>query len=150
MANKPWKPRKTMKTLDFVCPWKNTLETLKLHPTPEKLCSEANFSCINFWPCSAVAFFISVMQGRRIYEVIGGGGKNSVSFVMWQAASFSINGHKISSKRQNERWMGTEDLNLIIIFSENIVKRTLEKPLKFGRKPPGKPWKRISLHCLPP
>ena len=49
-------------------PWK----TLKLHPTPEKLCSEADFPCINFWPCSAVAFFIPVVQGRRIYEVIGG------------------------------------------------------------------------------
>ena len=35
------------------------------------------------------------------------GGKNSVSFVMWQAASFSNNGHKISSKTQNESWMGT-------------------------------------------
>ena len=35
------------------------------------------------------------------------GGKNSVSYVMWQAASFSINGHEISSKAQNERWMGT-------------------------------------------
>ena len=34
-------------------------------------------------------------------------GKNSVSFVMWQAASFSNNEHKISSKMQNERWMGT-------------------------------------------
>ena len=50
-------------------PWK----TLKLHPNPEKLCSEADFTCINFWPCSAVAFFIPVMHGRRIYEVIGGG-----------------------------------------------------------------------------
>ena len=26
------------------------------------------------------------------------GGKNSVSFVMWQATSFSNNGHKISFK----------------------------------------------------
>jgi len=67
VANKPWKPWKTLKTLDSVCPWK----TLKLHPTPEKLCSEADFPCIDFWPCSAVAF-IPVMQGRRIYEVIGG------------------------------------------------------------------------------
>ena len=35
------------------------------------------------------------------------GGKNSVSFVVWQAASFSNKGHKISSKMQNERWMDT-------------------------------------------
>ena len=34
-------------------------------------------------------------------------GKNSVSFVMWQAASFYNNGCTISSKIQNERWMGT-------------------------------------------
>jgi len=49
-------------------PWK----TLKLHPTPEKLCSEADFPYINLWPCSAVAFFIPVMQGRRIYDVVRG------------------------------------------------------------------------------
>ena len=35
------------------------------------------------------------------------GGKNSVSFVMWQAASFSNSGNKISSRAQNERWIGT-------------------------------------------
>ena len=34
------------------------------------------------------------------------GGRSSVSFVMWQAAPFSIIGHKISSNTQNERWMG--------------------------------------------
>ena len=51
-------------------PGKITWKTLKLHPNPEKLCSEADFPFINFWPCSAVAFFIPVMQGRRIYEVI--------------------------------------------------------------------------------
>ena len=55
------------------------------------------------------------------------GGKYNVSFVMWQAVSFSNNRHKISSKTQNERWMGT-DLYGIIIFLENIVKRTLENP----------------------
>ena len=49
-------------------PWK----TLKLHPTPEKLCSEADFPCINVWPCNAGAFFVAVMQGRRIYEVVRG------------------------------------------------------------------------------
>jgi len=57
-------------------PWK----TLKLQPTPEELCSEADFPCLTFWPCSAVAFFIPVSQGRRIYEVIGGGVINSISF----------------------------------------------------------------------
>ena len=58
-------------------PWK----TLKLQPTPEKLCSEVDFPRINFWPCSSATFFIPVTQGRRIYDVIGG--KNSVSFVVW-------------------------------------------------------------------
>jgi len=57
------------------------------------------------------------------------GGKNSVSFVMWQAASFSNNGHKISCKTQNEGgWVRAEDIYGIIIFFENIVKRTLEYP----------------------
>ena len=40
------------------------------------------------------------------------GGKNSISFVMWQAASFSINGHKSSSKMQNEKWMGTGRISI--------------------------------------
>ena len=35
------------------------------------------------------------------------GGKNSMSFVVWYAASFSNNGNKISSNAQNERWAGT-------------------------------------------
>ena len=35
------------------------------------------------------------------------GSKSSVSFVEWQAASFSNKRYKISSKTQNERWMGT-------------------------------------------
>ena len=34
-------------------------------------------------------------------------GKNSISFVLWQAAYFSNKGRKISSKTQNVRWMGT-------------------------------------------
>ena len=60
-------------------PWK----ALKFQPTPEKLCSEVDFPRIKFWPCSAGTFFIPVTQGMRIYEVIGGGGENSMSFVVW-------------------------------------------------------------------
>ena len=40
----------------------------------------------------------------------------------------------------------SEDLYLIIIFVESIVKNTL----KLGRQSPGKPWKIISFHCWPP
>ena len=80
VAKKPWKPWKTLqKPWILFAPGKSPWKTLKLQPTPEKLCSETDFPCINFWPCSAVAFFIPLMQGRSIYEVIGGGGKNSVS-----------------------------------------------------------------------
>ena len=60
---KPW---------TLFAPGKIPRKTLKLQPTPEKICSEADFPRINFWPCSAVAFFIPVTQGRRVYEVIGG------------------------------------------------------------------------------
>ena len=78
------------------------------------------------------------------------GGKNCISFVMWEAASFSNNGHKISSKRQNERWMGTGRRS---IWDDYIFRKHNQmypgKPLKFGRKSPGKPWKRISFHCWP-
>ena len=84
-------------------------------------------------------------------EVIGGGGKNSVSFVMWQAASFSNNGHKILSKTQNERWMGTGRRSVCDNYIFRKHSQTYPgKLLKFGRKFPGKPWKRISFHCWPP
>ena len=67
------------------------------------------------------------------------GGKSTVSFVMWQAASFSINGHKISSKTQNEMWMGT---GRRYICDNYIFRKHSQaypgKPLKFGRKSPGK------------
>ena len=68
------------------------------------------------------------------------GGKNSVSFDMWQAASFSNNGLKISSKMQNEMWMGTGRRS---IWDDYIFRKHSQKSpgksLKFGRKP----WKRI-------
>jgi len=72
VANKPWTPWKTLKNPGFSLPLEIPWKTPKLQPTPEKLCSEVDFPRINFWPCSAFAFFIPVMQGRRIYEVIGG------------------------------------------------------------------------------
>ena len=73
------------------------------------------------------------------------GGKNSLSFVMWQAASFSNNRHKISSKTQNERWMA-EDLYGIIIFFENIVKPTLN----LAKIPLENPGKEFHFYCWPP
>ena len=57
------------------------------------------------------------------------GGENSILFVTWQAASFSNNRRKISSKTQNERWMGTGRRSIWDnLFFENIVKCTLENP----------------------
>ena len=77
-------------------------------------------------------------------------GKNSVSFVMWQAACFSNNGHKISSKMQNERWMGAGRSICDNYIFRKHSQTYRGKPLKFGRTSPGKPWKRISFHCCPP
>ena len=68
-------------------------------------------------------------------------GRSNVSFVIWQAASFYNNGHKMSSKTQNERWMGTGRRS--ILDNHVFRKHSPEypgKPLKFGRKSPGKPW----------
>jgi len=69
VANKPWE---SLRNPGFCLALEIRWKTLKLHPTPEKLCSEADFPYINLWPCSAVAFFIPVMQGRRIYDVVRG------------------------------------------------------------------------------
>jgi len=70
------------------------------------------------------------------------GGKNSVSFVMWQAASFSIHGHKISSKTQNERWrwMGTGGRSIC----DNYIFR------KHSQTHPGNPkiWQKIPWKTL--
>ena len=64
---------------------------------------------------------------------------------------FSNNGQKISSKTQNERWMGTGGKSICdnYIFRKHSQKSP-GKHLKFDRKSPGKPWKRISFHCWPP
>ena len=125
-------------------PWK----TLKLHPTPEKLCSEAYFPCMNFWPCSAVAFFIPVMQRRRIYEVIGG--KTAYHLSCGKQPLFPTT-DKISCKTQNESWMGTGRRS---IWDNYIFRKHSQinpgKSLKFCRKSPEKPYKRISFHCWPP
>ena len=48
-------------------------------------------------------------------------------------------------------WVQAEDLYVITIF---FLKKNRQKypgkPLKFGRKSPGKPWKRSSFYCWPP
>ena len=119
-------PGRPSKTLDFVCPWK----TLKLQPTPENLCSGANFPCLNFWPCGAFAFFTPVTQGKRIY---------------------AITDTKFQAKTQNERWIGTGRRSICdnSIFRKHSQKYP-GKPLNLGRKSAGKPWKRNSSHCWPP
>ena len=71
-------------------------------------------------------------------------GKNSVPFVIWQAASLSNNRHKISSKTQNERWVGTSRRSIWYNYIFQKHSQTYPgKPLKFGRKSPGKPWKKF-------
>ena len=56
-------------------------------------------------------------------------GKNSISFVMWQAASFPSTNTQVQVKRRTKGgWVQTEDLYVIIIFCEKIVKLSLENP----------------------
>ena len=79
------------------------------------------------------------------------GGKNSVSFVMWQAAYFSNNGHTISNKTQNEMRMGTSRRSICDNYIFRKHSQTYPgEPLKFSRQSPGKLLKRISFHCWPP
>ena len=141
---RPWKPWILLPPPREI-PWK----LLKLQHTPEKLCSEADFPRVNVWSCSAVAFYLPVTLRRRIYETIGG--KNSVSFVVWEVASFPNNRRKISSKAQ-WKWMytGRRSIHDNHNFPWKHSQIYPGKPLKFGRNYPGKPWKRISFHCSPP
>jgi len=91
----PWK---TLKNPGFSLPLeKYPGKPWNYNIPPEELCTEADFPRVNFWTCSTVGFFIPVTQWARINEAIEG--KNSVSFVVWQAATFSNNRHKISSKK---------------------------------------------------
>ena len=70
------------------------------------------------------------------------GDKNSVSYVMWHAASFSNNEHKISSKTQNERWMGTGRRSVCDNYIFRKHSQTYPgKPLKFDRNPLENPGK---------
>ena len=110
----------------FFAPGKIPWKTLKLQPTSEKSCSEADFPRINCWPCSAVTSFYPCNAGEE--------------------------DHTISSKAQNERWMGTDRRSICDnhIFPRKQNQKCPGKPLKFNRKSPGKPWKRISFHCWPP
>jgi len=58
---------------------------------------------------------------------------------------------KISCKTQNESWMGTGRRS---IWDNYIFRKHSQinpgKSLKFCRKSPEKPYKRISFHCWPP
>ena len=70
----PENPRRPWKTLDCPCPWK----TLKLQPTPEKLCSEADFRVkifglavlLRFW--FGVDYVSSLLIGMDSEETIDG------------------------------------------------------------------------------
>ena len=140
VANKPWK---TLKNPGFFAPGKILWKTLKLQPTPEKLCSEANFSCLSFWPCSAVAAFSPVTQGRRIYEVIRRGGvKIAYHFLCYKQPLFPTTNTKFQVKRRMKGgWVQAEDLYLIIAFFESIIKRVLENPRNLAENPLENPGK---------
>jgi len=125
VANKPWESLRNPgfclalekyagKPWNYIPPLKNYV--LKLF-----------FPCINFWPYSTVAFFIPVVQGRKICEVIGGQKQRIICHVT--SSLFSSNGCQFPVKcRMKGGWIQAEALYGIIIFFENIVKRTMENP----------------------
>ena len=101
-------------------PWK----PLKLHSTAEKYCPEADFPCINFWPCSAAIFFTPVAQWRRTYK-----GKTAYHVSCSKQLLLPTTDTKFQVKRRmKDGWVQAEDLYMIIIFFEIIVKNTLESP----------------------
>ena len=74
----------------------------------------------------------------------GGGGEAAYHLSCGKQPRFTITDTKFSSKTQNERWMGTGrrsiwDNYIFRKYSQNYP----GKPLKFGRKSPEKPWKRV-------
>ena len=57
------------------------------------------------------------------------GGKNSISFVVCKQPLFPTAEGKFQVKRRMKGgWLRAEDLYVIIIFFESIVKKTLENP----------------------
>ena len=83
---------------------------------------------VNFWSCSAVAFFIPVTLGRRIYEAIGV--KTAYHLSCGKQPLFPTTDTKFQVKRiMKDGWVQAEDLYVIItFFLEKIVKNTLVNP----------------------
>ena len=137
-------------------PWK----TLKFQPTPENLCSEADFPSINIWPCSAATLFIPVTQWRRIYGVIGGKAVYHLSGGKQPHFTTTYTNFQVKC-RMKDGWVQAEGLYMIIIFFENIVKNILENSWNLAENPlknPGKEfhftvghpevWSTLYLHSI--
>ena len=115
------------KPLDFLFPWKNTLENPEITTYPWKIMLWSRFSAHQFLVLQCCCIFCS--SNAEEEDLWGYWGENSVSFVVWQQPH-SNNGHKLSSKIQNERWMGTGRRSI----RENHI-----FPRKHSQKYPWKP-----------
>ena len=122
VTNKPWKPWKTQ---DFLCPWKNTLENPEITSHPWKLMFWSRFSVHQFLALQCCCIFYSCNSGEE--DLWGCLGVKTACHLSCGKQPLSNNRHKISSKRKMKGgWVQAEDLYVIIIFFENMVKRTLE------------------------
>ena len=69
------------------------------------------------------------MQGRRIYEVIGGGGvKTAYHLLYGKQPLFPTMDTKFLVKPGMKGGWVQADVHVIIIFFESIIKNTLENP----------------------
>ena len=78
--------QQTLETLEdpekpwiFFVPGEIPWETLKLQPTPGKLCSEADFPSTDIWPCSTATFLI---WGRLCLPLLTGiGSRETIKII---------------------------------------------------------------------
>ena len=143
----PGNPGRPWTTLDFVCPWKNTLENPKV---------TTHFWKIMFWSRSSTHQFL-VLQCYRIFyscnaeeEDLWGywGVKTSYHLSCGKQPLFPSADTKFQVKRRMKLgWVQAEDTYVIIILFENIVKSTLKNP-KIWQNIPWKTLEKNSISLL--
>ena len=134
----------------FCLAWKNALEKPESTSHPWKIMFWSRFSIHQFLALQCCCIFYSCNAGEE--DLWCYWGVNAAYHLSCDKQPlFSISGHKISSKTQNERWMGTGRRSICdnYIFRKHSQMHP-GKPLEVSRESPGKPWKRISFHCWPP
>ena len=135
LANKPWK------ILDFVCPWKNTLENLEITTYPWKIMFWSRFLThkLLVLQCCYILYSCNALQ-----EDLWGccGAKTAYHLSCGKQPLFPTTETKFQVKRRMKGgWVQAEDLFVIIIFFENIVKNTLENPWNLAENPLENPGK---------